>query len=69
MTTEPDDMTIVCERCGSPRMVMLRLDRDWYTAEGSVYLINQDRGVAYEPDDEDFPDIEITMCRACGAVS
>lgn len=56
-----------CEKCGSPRVLFVRLDSDWAYG-GTVDRVNGDS--YYETDDpkdyEDRPDIEIYHCCACG---
>lgn len=59
--------TMVCNKCGSPRMLYVRLDSDWAYG-GTVSRINSDS--FYESNDptdyEDRPDIELHHCLACG---
>lgn len=56
-----------CVKCGSSRLIYIRLDSDWGYS-GDVSRVNEDK--LYEKNDhengDDRPDIEIYHCEECG---
>ena len=62
---------IKCEKCGSLRIMKLRIDSDWSTGVGDYDTVNEDKYYTEEElkyDSFDRPDIVVYHCLDCDSL-